>query len=55
MMNFIIGLPLDACCNAIYTYVDKLTKFVKIICYIVGDEDLSAPATVKLFFNHDIC
>ena len=54
-VDFITGLPLDTGYNAIYTYIDKFTKLVKIIPYVVGDGDLSALATTKLFFDHVFC
>ena len=54
-MDFITWLPLDAGCNTIYTYVNKLTKIVKIIPCVVGDSGISAPATEKIFFYHIIC
>ena len=50
-----MGLPLDASCNAIYSYMNKLTKLVKIIPCEVGNGDLLAPATAKIFFDHVIC
>ena len=51
-MDFVTGLPLDSGCNAIYTVVDKLTKLVKLVPCFVGEGELSAPATAKLFFDH---
>ena len=54
-MDFIVGLSLDANCNNIYTYVDKLTKLVKIIPCVVGDGGFLALATAKLFFDYVIC
>ena len=47
-----MGLPLDKGCNAILTVVDMLTKLVKLVPCFVGDGELSAPATAKLFFNN---
>ena len=47
-----MGLPLDTGCNAVYTYIDKLTKLVNISPCVAGDGGLLAPATAKLFFNH---
>ena len=51
-MDYIAGLPLDTGCIAIHTYVDNLTKLVKIIPCVVGDGGLSVPATAKLFFDN---
>ena len=47
-----MGLPLDKGCNAILTVVDMLTKLVKLVPCFVGDGELSAPATAKLFFDN---
>ena len=52
MMDFTTGLFFDTICNEIYTYVDKLTKLVKIIPCVVRDGGLLAPDTAKLFFDH---
>ena len=51
-MDFITELPLDTGCNAIYAYVDKLTKLIKFFLCVVGDGDISAPAIAKLFFDY---
>ena len=51
-MDFVMGLPLDGGYNAIYTVVEKLTKLVKLIPCFVGEGELSAPATAKLFFDN---
>ena len=45
-------MPLDKGCNAILTVVDMLTKLVKLVPCFVGDRELSAPATAKLFFDN---
>ena len=50
-----MGLPLDKGCNAILTVVDMLTKLVKLVPCFVGDGELSAPATAKLFFDNIVC
>ena len=47
-----MGLPLDKGCNAILTVVDMLMNLVKLVTCFVGDGELSAPATVKLFFDN---
>ena len=38
--------------NGIYTCVDKLTKFVKLIPVLIGEGALSAPEVARLFFEH---
>ena len=38
--------------NRIYTCVDKLTKFVKLIPVSIGEGALSAPKVARLFFEH---
>ena len=50
-----MGLPLDKGCNAILTVVDMLMKLVKLVPCFVGDGELSAPATAKLFFDNIVC
>ena len=35
-----------------FTIVDKLTKWVKLIPMVVGKGDLSASSVANLFFNH---
>ena len=53
-IDLITRLTLDAGCNAIYIYVDKLKKLVKIIPCVVGDGGLLDPNTAKMFFDHII-
>ena len=54
-MDFTTGLPLDIGCNTIYTYMDKLTKFARIVPCEVIDGDLLVPATEKPFFDYIFC
>ena len=51
-MDFITDLPPCGGFNGIYTCVDKLTKFVKLIPVSIGEGALSAPEVVYLFFEH---
>ena len=51
-MDFITDLPLCGGFNGIYTCVDKLTKFVKLIPVSIGEGALSAPEVACLFFEH---
>ena len=51
-MNFITDLPPCGGFNGIYTCVDKLTKFVKLILVSLGEGALSASEVACLFFQH---
>ena len=51
-MDFITDLPLCGGFNGIYTCVDKLTKFVKLIPVLFGEGTLSALEVAHLFFKH---
>ena len=51
-MDFITDLPPCGGFNGIYTCVDKLTKFVKLIPVSIGEGTLSAPEVACLFFEH---
>ena len=51
-MDFINDLPPYSGFNGIYTCVDKLTKFVKLIPVSIGEGALSAPEVTHLFFEH---
>ena len=51
-MDFITDLPPCGGFNGIYTCVDKLTKFVKLIPVLIGEGALSAPEVACLFFKH---
>ena len=47
-----MGLPLSQSLNSVFTVVDKLTKWVKLILMVVGEGELSASSVVHLFFDH---
>ena len=47
-----MGLILDNSCNAVFVYVDKLTKLVHLVPYAAGEGGFSAAATAKLFLHH---
>ena len=51
-MDFITDLPLCGGFNGILTCVDKLTNFVKLIPFLIGEGALSAPEVAGLFFEH---
>ena len=51
-MDFITDLPPCGGFNGIYTCVDKLTKFVKLIPVLIGEGALSAPEVAHLFFEY---
>ena len=51
-MDFIINLPPCGGFNGLYTCVDKLTKFVKLIPISIRKGALSAPEIACLFFEH---
>ena len=51
-MDFITDLPLSGSFNGVFTIVDKLTKWVKLISMVVGEGELSALTVAHLFFNH---
>ena len=51
-MDFITYLPLFGGFNGIYTCVDKLTKFVKLIPVSIREGAVSAPEVACLFFKH---
>ena len=51
-MDFITDLPLCGGFNGIYTYVAKLTKFVKLIPVSIGEEALSTLKVARPFFEH---
>ena len=54
-MDFIIDLPLSRSFNGVFTVVDKLTKWVKLIPMVVGEGQLSTLSVAHLFFNHIMC
>ena len=51
-MDFITDLLLCGRFNGVYTCVDKLTKFVKIIPISIGEGALLSPQVACLFFEH---
>ena len=51
-MDFITDLPLSGSFNGVFTIVDKLTKWVKVIFMVVGEGELSKLSVVHLFFDH---
>ena len=51
-MDFITDLSLFGGFNGIYTCVDKLTKFIKLIPVLIREGALSAPEVARLFFEH---
>ena len=51
-MDFITDLPPCGGLNGIYTYVDKLMKFVKLIPVLIREGALSAPEVACLFFEY---
>ena len=53
-MDFITDLTPCSGFNGIYTCVDKLTKFVKLLPVSIGEGALSAPKVARLFFEHVI-
>ena len=54
-MDFITGLPDINKFNALLVYVDKFGKHCLLILCWAGENELSAPAIVKLFFEHVTC
>ena len=50
-MDFNTVLPLSRSFNGIFTFVDKLTKWVKLIPMLVGEGELSTYFVVHLFFD----
>ena len=51
-MDFITDLPLSRSFNGVFTIVNKLTKWVKLIPMVVGEGELSMSSVVNLFFNY---
>ena len=50
-MDFITDLPLSGSFNSMFTIVDKLTKWVKLIPMVVGEGELSMLLPIAhLFF-----
>ena len=50
-MDFITDLPLSRSFNGVFTIVDKLTKWVKLIPMGVGEGELSILSVAHLFFD----
>ena len=51
-MDFIMSLPKDQGSNAIFTYIYKLTKLLRLTPCRMGQGLLSAEQTVKLFYDN---
>ena len=51
-MDFITDLPLSRSFNGMFTVVDKLTKWVKLIPMVVGEGEFSSLFVANLFFDH---
>ena len=51
-MDFITGLPDINGYNALLVCVDKFSKLCRLIPCRAGENELSAPAVAKLFFEH---
>ena len=51
-MDFITDLPHSGSFNGMFTVVDKLTKWVKLIPIVVGEGELSTFSVAHLFFDH---
>ena len=50
-MGFITNLPLSRLFNGVFTVVDKLTKWVKLIPMVVGEGELSTFPVAHLFLD----
>ena len=51
-MDFITGLPFISGFNALLFCVDKFVKLCRLIPCRAGENELSAPAVAKMFFEH---
>ena len=51
-MVVITDLPLSRSFNGVFTAVDKLTKWIKLIPKVVGEGELSMLIVAYLFFDH---
>ena len=51
-MDFTTDLPLTRSLNGVFTIVDKLTKWVKLIPMGVGEGQLSKSSVAHLFLEH---
>ena len=54
-MDFITDLPLSRSFNGVFTVVNKLTKWVKLIPMVVGEGEFSMLTVAHLFFNYVVC
>ena len=54
-MDFITGLPDINGPNALSVCMDKFGKLCRLIPCRAGENELSAPAIAKLFFEHVVC
>lgn len=50
-IDFVSNLPVHKGCNAIFTCVDRLTKFTRLTPCYMGDAALTAVETAQLFFD----
>ena len=53
-MDFISGLPSSNDYNAAFTFINKFTKFVRLIPCFKGEGALSVPKYANLFFSNII-
>ena len=51
-MDFITDLPLSRSFNGVFTIMDNLTKWVKLIHMVMGEGELSMLSVAHLFFDH---
>ena len=51
-MDLITDIPLSGSFNGVFTVVDKLAKWVKMIPMVVGKGELSTLTVAHLFFDH---
>ena len=51
-MDFITDLPLSGSFNSVFTIVDMLTKWVKLIPMVVGEGELSALSIADSYFDY---
>ena len=51
-MDFITDLPLTGSFNGMFTIVDKLIKWIKLIYMVIGEGELSMSSAAHLFFDH---
>ena len=51
-MDFITDLLFSRSFNGIFTIVDKLDKWVKLIPMVMGEGELSTLSIAHLFFDH---